>query len=88
MRTVVLNSYVPKVRDYFNTIVVDNDNSVQYIFDCDGVYTVYPSGVQFSIVVDSELKADSTNPVENRAIYEVIGDIETILTTLTTGEGV
>lgn len=32
-----------------------------------------------SVTVDSALDANSTNPVENRAIYSVIGDVESLL---------
>lgn len=46
MRTTVRNSYTPKTGDYCNMIVVDNDASVQYIFDSDGVYTIYTSKAQ------------------------------------------
>lgn len=46
MRTIVINSYTPKVRDYCNMIVVDNDKGVQYIFDSDGTYTEYTSKQQ------------------------------------------
>jgi len=43
MRTTVRNSYTPKTGDYCNMIVVDEDASVQYIFDSDGVWTQYTS---------------------------------------------
>lgn len=43
MRTTVRNSYTPKTGEYCNTIVVDNDKNVQYIFDSDGVWTTYTS---------------------------------------------
>lgn len=46
MRTVVRNSYTPQIGDYCNKIVVDQDNGVQYIFDSDGVYSVYTSKQQ------------------------------------------
>lgn len=46
MKTIVINSYTPKVRDYCNTIVVDNEKGVQYIFDSDGTYSVYTSKQQ------------------------------------------
>lgn len=39
MRTVIRNSYTPKVGDYCNKIVIDEDTGAKYIFDCDGVYT-------------------------------------------------
>ena len=41
MRTTVRNSYVPKTGEYCNTIVVDEDKGMQYIFDSDGVYSTY-----------------------------------------------
>lgn len=46
MRTTIRNSYTPKTGDYCNTIVVDEDKSVQYIFDSDGVWTTYTSKQQ------------------------------------------
>ena len=41
-----------------------------------------------TIDVDSALSPTSTNPVQNKVIYETIGDLETILTTLDEGSGV
>ena len=35
-----------------------------------------------SITVDNALDSTSTNPVENRAIYSVIGDVESLLQAL------
>ena len=46
MRTVVRNSYTPQTGDYCNKIVIDEDKSVQYIFDADGVFSVYTSKQQ------------------------------------------
>lgn len=46
MRTTVRNSYTPKTGEYCNTIVVDEDKGVQYIFDSDGVWTTYTSKQQ------------------------------------------
>lgn len=46
MRTTVRNSYVPKTGEYCNTIIVDQDNGMQYIFDSDGVFTTYTSKQQ------------------------------------------
>lgn len=46
MRTVVRNSYVPKTGEYCNTIVVDQDKGMQYIFDSDGIYSTYTSKQQ------------------------------------------
>lgn len=46
MRTVVRNSYNPQIGDYCNKIVIDEDDGVQYIFDSDGVFSVYTSKQQ------------------------------------------
>lgn len=46
MRTVIRNSYTPQTGDYCNKIVIDEDKSVQYIFDSDGVFSVYTSKQQ------------------------------------------
>ena len=46
MRTVVRNSYTPQIGDYCNKIVIDEDKGVQYIFDADGVFSVYTSKQQ------------------------------------------
>lgn len=40
-----------------------------------------------TVIVDSALSASSNNPVRNSTIYAVIGDVETILTTLNSGTG-
>lgn len=60
MRTVIRNSYTPQIGDYCNKIVVDEDNGVQYIFDSDGVYSVYTSKQQEGapmFYVDSSVNA-------------------------------
>lgn len=41
-----------------------------------------------TIDVDSALSPTSENPVQNKVIYETIGDLETILETLDVGGGV
>jgi len=41
-----------------------------------------------AITVDSALSSTSTNPVQNRVIYDAIGDVETVLQTLNSGSGV
>ena len=60
MRTVVRNSYTPQTGDYCNKIVVDEDKGVQYIFDSDGVFSVYTSKQQEGapmFYVDSSVNA-------------------------------
>ena len=44
MRTVIRNSYTPKVGDYCNKIVIDESTRARYIFDCDGIYTKFSDG--------------------------------------------
>ena len=39
MKTVIRNSYTPKLGDYCETIVVDKETGTAYIFDQDGVWT-------------------------------------------------
>lgn len=39
MKTVIRNSYTPKLGDYCETIVVDKETGTAYIFDEDGVFT-------------------------------------------------
>ena len=41
MKTVIRNSYTPKIGDYCNKIVVDKETGNIYIFDTDGVFTEF-----------------------------------------------
>lgn len=41
-----------------------------------------------AVKVDSALSSSSTNPVQNKVIYDAIGDVETVLQTLNSGSGV
>ena len=69
MRTVVRNSYTPQTGDYCNKIVIDEDKSVQYIFDSDGVFSVYTSKQQEGapmFYVDSTVNA-AKNELKNYA---------------------
>jgi hypothetical protein len=45
MKTVIRNSYTPKIGDYCETIVVDKETENAYIFDCDGIFTQMPQPV-------------------------------------------
>ena len=40
MKTVIRNSYTPKLGEYCNTLVVDKETGNQYLFDKDGVWTL------------------------------------------------
>lgn len=50
-----------------------------YAFEKSDMATKLSGGGGGSITVDSALDSTSTNPVENRAIYSVIGDVESLL---------
>ena len=56
-------------------------NSTKNVYDFS--FTI-PRGDKTDIVVDTEISPTSTNPVENRAIYNEIGNVQAILATLTT----
>ena len=40
MKTRIRDSYVPKLGDYCNTLVIDKETGNQYLFDADGVWTL------------------------------------------------
>lgn len=78
MKTTVRNSYTPKAGEYCNTIVVDNDKKMQYIFDSDGVYTTYASKQQEGapmFYVDSSISAAKRETKEYTD--EAVSGIET-----------
>lgn len=66
MRTVIRNSYTPKVGDYCNKIVIDESTGAKYIFDCDGIYT------KFSEDGVSDYEALTNKPSING--HELVGD--------------
>lgn len=45
MKTVIRNSYTPKLGDYCETIVVDRESERAFIFDQDGVFTEIPQPI-------------------------------------------
>ncbi len=92
MRTVIRNSYTPQTGDYCNKIVVDQDKSVQYIFDSDGVWTTYTSKQQEGApksYVDSRVNgainetktyadAIGQNTLQTAKAYADAGDVATL----------
>lgn len=52
MKTVIRNSYTPKIGDYCETIVVDKESESAYIFDCDGVFTEVPQPVDVKKILE------------------------------------
>jgi len=60
--------------------------------DTNSLATVATSGSYNDLsnkpTVDSTLSSSSTNAVQNQAVYAAIGDVESILQTLNSGNGV
>lgn len=52
MKTVIRNSYTPKIGDYCETIVVDKETENAYLFDCDGVFTELPQPVDVEKILE------------------------------------
>lgn len=77
MRTTVRNSYTPKTGDYCNMIVVDEDSSVQYIFDSDGVWTQYTSKNQEG-APKSYVDSRDTQVLNDAKAYAVAQDALTL----------
>lgn len=82
MRTVIRNSYSPQLGDYCNTVVVDRESGVKYIFDADGVYTKFTYGKTITSLEDYREKYKdtdvfSTGPVKEK-FDELDGEIENL----------
>lgn len=77
MRTVVRNSYVPKTGEYCNTIIVDEDKGMQYIFDSDGVYSTYTSKQQEGAPM-GYVDAKSLAAIETAENFAVAKDAEVL----------
>ena len=58
MKTVIRNSYVPKLGDYCNTLVVDKETGNQYLFDKDGVWTLISTDEE-GIVAEAVAQANA-----------------------------
>lgn len=59
MKTVIRNSYTPKLGDYCDTIVVDKETSSVYFFDCDGVWTEIDKIEAEEILAEAEAYTDA-----------------------------
>lgn len=77
MRTVVRNSYVPKTGEYCNTIIVDEDKGMQYIFDSDGIYSTYTSKQQEGAPM-GYVDAKSLAAIETAENFAVAKDAEVL----------
>ena len=56
MKTVIRNSYTPKLGDYCDTLVVDKETRKRYLFDCDGVWTALPWDIDVEEIVDEAVE--------------------------------
>lgn len=56
MKTVIRNSYTPKLGDYCDTLVVDKETRKRYLFDCDGVWTALPWDIDVDEIVDEAVE--------------------------------
>lgn len=59
MKTVIRNSYTPKLGDYCDTIVVDKETSSVYFFDCDGVWTEIDKIEAEELLAEAEAYTDA-----------------------------
>lgn len=58
MKTRIRDSYVPKLGDYCNTLVIDKETGNQYLFDADGVWTLISTDEE-GIVVEAVSQANA-----------------------------
>lgn len=61
MKTVIRNSYTPQIGDYCETIVVDRESGIKYLFDCDGVFTEWSRGKTITSLDDYREKHKDTD---------------------------
>ena len=68
MKTVLRNSYSPKIGDYCETIVVDKETENAYIFDCDGVFTPMPQPVDVEKILEeaAEYTDETVAPLKEK----------------------
>lgn len=64
MKTVIRNNYTPHTEDYCNTIVIDAEHNIKYIFDCDGVYSKFTNFAPSTIDYNDLVNKPSINGVE------------------------
>lgn len=58
MKTRIRDSYVPKLGDYCNTLVIDKETGNQYLFDADGVWTLISTDEE-GIIVEAVAQANA-----------------------------
>ena len=75
MKTVIRNSYTPKIGDYCDTLVVDKETKKRYLFDSDGVYTALPWDIDVEEFVDEAVAEanEYTDSVADTKVDKVPG---------------
>lgn len=58
MKTRIRDSYVPKLGDYCNTLVIDKETGNQYLFDADGVWTLISTDEE-GIIIEAVAQANA-----------------------------
>lgn len=80
MKTIIRNSYTPKVGDYCNALVIDKETEKQYFFDADGVWTLLTGSAGDYYTkeqVDEHIGAEAeAREAEDERIWDKIEDIE------------
>lgn len=63
MRTKIRNSYTPIVGEYCDTLVIDKEKKLQYLFDGDGVWTLISGSIDEDEIIDAAVaeSAEYTN---------------------------
>ena len=80
MKTIIRNSYTPKIGDYCNALVIDKETERQYLFDADGVWTLLSGAAGDYYTkeqVDEHIGAEAeVREAEDERIWDKIEDIE------------
>lgn len=78
MKTVIRNSYTPQIGDYCDTIVVDRESWIKYIFDCDGVFTEWSRGKTITSLDDYREKYKDTDVFSTGVVKEKFDSLDAI----------
>lgn len=79
MRTIIRNDYTPHVGDFCNKIVLDEENSKIYIFDCDGIYVTFSEGSAVWGEISGQIENQEDLMALLRYIEEEIPEVDSVL---------
>ena len=72
----------------YSTVSIELKQNHPVYYYKDGAIRLYTNAqTGGSVTIDSALSSTSENPVQNKVIYNAIGDVESILSTLNIGGG-